>query len=109
MESAITTAHTFKKTTYWTYATIHRILYNQMYIGNMEQGWAPRQTIHGRAKRPVRPWVDALLCRGGLTQLDRATVAETVRQILRRVVWRLHIPFRMSRDSSGRRGLSEGR
>lgn len=37
-------------TTYWTYATIHRILGNQMYIGNMEQGRAPRQTMHGRAK-----------------------------------------------------------
>lgn len=39
------------KTTYWTYATIHRMLNNQMYIGNMEQGRAPRQTMHGRAKR----------------------------------------------------------
>ena len=37
-------------TTYWTYATIHRILQNQMYIGYMEQGRAPRQTIHGKAK-----------------------------------------------------------
>lgn len=37
-------------TTYWTYATIHRILKNQMYAGNMEQGRAPRQTMHGRAK-----------------------------------------------------------
>ncbi len=39
------------KTTYWTYATIHRMLNNQMYIGNMEQGRAPRQTMHGRAKQ----------------------------------------------------------
>ena len=39
------------KTTYWTYATIHRMLKNQMYIGNMEQGRAPRQTMHGRAKQ----------------------------------------------------------
>lgn len=38
-------------TTYWTYATVHRILKNQMYIGNMEQGRAPRQTMHGRAKQ----------------------------------------------------------
>ena len=38
-------------TVYWTYATVHRILGNQMYIGNMEQGRAPRQTIHGRARR----------------------------------------------------------
>lgn len=40
-----------QNTTYWTYATVHRILRNQMYIGNMEQGRAPRQTIHGRAKQ----------------------------------------------------------
>lgn len=39
------------KTTYWTYATIHRMLKNQMYIGNMEQGRAPRQIMHGKAKR----------------------------------------------------------
>lgn len=38
-------------TTYWTYATVHRILKNQMYIGNMEQGRAPRQTMHGKAKQ----------------------------------------------------------
>ena len=37
------------RTTYWTYATIHRMLKNQMYIGSMEQGRAPRQTMHGRA------------------------------------------------------------
>lgn len=42
------------KTTYWTYATVHRILKNQMYIGNMEQGRAPRQTMHGRAKQLER-------------------------------------------------------
>ena len=40
-----------RNTTYWTYATVNRILRNQMYIGNMEQGRAPRQTIHGRAKQ----------------------------------------------------------
>ena len=40
-----------QNTTYWTYATIHRILNNQMYAGNMEQGRAPRQTMHGRAKQ----------------------------------------------------------
>ena len=43
-----------QSTTYWTYATIHRILRNQMYIGNMEQGRAPRQTIHGKAKQLER-------------------------------------------------------
>ena len=37
-------------TTYWTYATVHRILNNQMYAGNMIQGKAPRQSMHGKAK-----------------------------------------------------------
>jgi len=37
-------------TTYWTYATIHRILNNQMYAGSMIQGKAPRQSMHGKAK-----------------------------------------------------------
>lgn len=46
------------ETTYWTYATIHRILKNQMYIGNMEQGRAPRQIMHGKAKQlDRREWV----------------------------------------------------
>lgn len=43
------------KTTYWTYATVHRILQNQMYAGNMEQGRSLRLTMHGRAgRRPGR-------------------------------------------------------
>ena len=47
-----------RNTTYWTYATIHRILQNQIYIGNMEQGRAPRQTIHGKAKQLDRKdWI----------------------------------------------------
>ena len=37
------------QTTYWTYATIHRILQNQMYAGNMEQGRNYRPTMHGKA------------------------------------------------------------
>lgn len=45
-------------TTYWTYATIHRMLHNQMYVGNMEQGRAPRQTLHGKARlREQSEWV----------------------------------------------------
>ena len=37
-------------TTYWTYATVHRILNNQMYTGSMVQGKAPRQSLHGKAR-----------------------------------------------------------
>lgn len=42
------------RTTYWTYATVHRILQNQMYAGNMEQGRSLRATMHGRAKQRAR-------------------------------------------------------
>lgn len=37
------------QTTYWTYATVHRILQNQMYAGNMEQGRSYRPTMHSKA------------------------------------------------------------
>lgn len=44
-------------TAYWTYATIHRILKNQMYAGRMEQGRAPRQGMHGKARQlPREQW-----------------------------------------------------
>lgn len=46
-----------QQTTYWTYATIHRILQNQMYAGDMEQGRAVRSTMHGKAKqKPREDW-----------------------------------------------------
>ena len=38
-------------TTYWTYATIHRILQNQMYAGRMAQGKSCRPTMHGKARQ----------------------------------------------------------
>lgn len=40
-----------QSTTYWTYATIHRILQNQMYLGAMTQGRCFRPTMHGKAKK----------------------------------------------------------
>lgn len=44
-------------TSYWTYATIHRILKNQMYAGRMEQGRAPRQGMHGKSRQlPREQW-----------------------------------------------------
>lgn len=46
-----TNGQKLKGTTYWTYSTIHRILHNQMYAGNMEQGRTPRQSMHGKAKK----------------------------------------------------------
>lgn len=47
-----------QNTTYWTYATIHRMLQNQMYAGHMEQGRSVRQMLHGKAKRlDTSQWV----------------------------------------------------
>lgn len=50
--------HRLESTDYWTYATVHRILKNEMYIGNMEQGRDTRAQLHGKAKRKDRSdWV----------------------------------------------------
>ena len=38
------------KTCYWTYSTIHKIVRNEMYIGNMVQRRAVRTSMHGKAK-----------------------------------------------------------
>ena len=44
-------------TKYWTYATIHRILTNEMYIGNMVQNKYFR-SMHGKAKKlPKSEWI----------------------------------------------------
>ena len=40
-----------RQTTYWTYSTIHRMLQNRIYAGDMEQGRSPRSGMHGRAKK----------------------------------------------------------
>ncbi len=49
--------HKLDSTCYWTYATIHRMLQNQMYRGDMVQGRAVRPTMHGKAKAvPSDQW-----------------------------------------------------
>lgn len=51
-------ASRLERTTYWTYATVHRILQCETYIGNLEQGRDERVRIHGAAKRKQRAdWV----------------------------------------------------
>lgn len=37
-------------TKYWTYATINKILNNEMYVGNMVQNKSVRKTVRGKAK-----------------------------------------------------------
>lgn len=39
------------KTCYWTYSTVHKIVRNQMYIGNMVQNRSVRATMHAKAKK----------------------------------------------------------
>ena len=46
-----------KSSVYWTYSTIHKILQNEMYIGNMVQG-KKYQEIYGRQKiKKKEEWV----------------------------------------------------
>ncbi len=46
------------QTTYWTYSTIHRILQNEMYIGNMEQSRGERHQLHGPVqKKDKSRWI----------------------------------------------------
>lgn len=46
------------RTTYWTYATVHRILQSEVYIGNLEQGRDQRLQLHGTPKRKEKAeWV----------------------------------------------------
>lgn len=42
------------KTNYWTYPTIHRLLMNRMYVGDLVQGKHRRTTMHGRPKPGCR-------------------------------------------------------
>ncbi|MEA4954442.1 MAG: recombinase family protein [Pseudoflavonifractor sp.] len=45
-------------TTYWTYSTIHRILKNETYLGNLEQGRSIRTQLHGAARQKDRSeWI----------------------------------------------------
>lgn len=45
-------------TTYWTYATIHYILDNRMYAGDMQQQRYVRAMMHGKAKKAVKEnWI----------------------------------------------------
>lgn len=45
-------------TGYWTYSTIHRILNNSMYIGNMVQNRYERKTVRGKAhKLDEEQWI----------------------------------------------------
>ena len=47
-----------QETCYWTYSTVHKILRNEAYIGNMVANRAVRTTMHGKAKSADRSeWI----------------------------------------------------
>jgi len=51
-------ANRLPETSYWTYATINRILKSEVYIGSMEQGRDERTQMHGPAKRKAKDdWI----------------------------------------------------
>jgi len=50
MGEKYTNSRKLESTHYWTYATIHRMLQNQMYIGTMVQRRSARPAMHGKAK-----------------------------------------------------------
>lgn len=53
-----TNGRKINNTTYWTYSTIHRMLNNQMYLGDMVQGKSVRKTHNSKAKLlPKDDWI----------------------------------------------------
>ena len=50
MGEKYTNSRKLDSTRYWTYATIHRMLKNEMYIGNMVQRRSARPAMHSKAK-----------------------------------------------------------
>ena len=60
-------------TGYWTYATIHRMLANEMYVGVMVQRRYARPTMHGKAK--------------ALDKQEWAVVPNTHEAIISRELW----------------------
>lgn len=51
MGDRYTNSKKLDSTRYWTYSTIHRLLQNEMYLGNMVQARYIRPTMHGKAKK----------------------------------------------------------
>ena len=58
MGQRYTNGNRLSDTVYWTYSTVHKIVRNEMYIGNMVQKKAIRATMHGKAKAAEKQdWV----------------------------------------------------
>lgn len=50
MGEKYTNSRRLETTCYWTYATVHRMLQNEMYTGKMVSSRSVRPTMHGKAK-----------------------------------------------------------
>lgn len=58
-------------TAYWTYSTIHRILSNEMYIGNMVQNKSVRKMVHGNAKKlDEKDWIKVAATHEPIIEMD---------------------------------------
>lgn len=57
MGDKYTNGNRLDSTCYWTYATVHRMLRNEMYLGNMVQRRSVRPSMHGKARAlPPDQW-----------------------------------------------------
>ena len=73
MGEKYTNNHRLKSTQYWTYSTIHRMLNNEMYIGNMVQRRCVRAIMHGKATATQKK--------------DWAIVPNTHEAIISQILW----------------------
>lgn len=58
MGSRYANGNRLRDTCYWTYSTVHKILRNEVYLGNMVSNRSVRATMHGKAKAAGRSdWI----------------------------------------------------
>ena len=58
MGERYTNGQRLESTRYWTYATVHRMLQNEMYLGNMVSARSIRPDMHGKARsNHKRDWI----------------------------------------------------
>ena len=66
-------------TSYWTYATIHKMLMNEMYIGNMVQGKNERRMIHGKAYQlDETSWIKVEKTHDAIIELDTWNITQAL-------------------------------
>lgn len=81
------------KTTYWTYATINRILQNEIYIGNMVQG---RTIRHMRGKAKAQDKEDWIIVQGTHEAIIDTETWNQVQDLLKRRTRNLDLEHNVS-------------